>query len=64
MVACVVAQKVEWLKKACIAAALLLPAVAAIHGIVLAALHNNGELQQLGVCAAITGMATHYCRCR
>ena len=29
--------------KACLAAALLFPAVAAIHGIVLAAVHVNGE---------------------
>lgn len=34
----------KWLVRACLAAALLFPAVAAIHGIVLAALHVNGKL--------------------
>lgn len=42
--ACVLARKVEWLRNACLAAALLFPAVAAIHGIVLAALHVNGAV--------------------
>lgn len=37
--ACVFAQKIVWLRKACVAAALLFPAVAALHGIVLAAVH-------------------------
>ncbi|KAM0807066.1 hypothetical protein AB5N19_07405 [Seiridium cardinale] len=41
VLACLLARKVEWLKKACLAAALLLPAVAAIHGIVLAIVHTN-----------------------
>ena len=41
--ACVVARKTEWLRKACLAAALLLPAIAALHGIVLAALHRDGK---------------------
>jgi len=36
---CVVARKADWLRGACLAAALLFPVVAAIHGIVLAALH-------------------------
>ncbi|KAL8377670.1 hypothetical protein RB595_008388 [Gaeumannomyces hyphopodioides] len=36
---CVFARKAEWLRNACIAAALLLPAVAALHGIVLATMH-------------------------
>ena len=40
---CVFARKEEWLRGACLAAALLFPAVAAIHGIVLAAVHVNGE---------------------
>jgi hypothetical protein len=40
--ACVFARKAEWLRNACLAAALLFPAVAAIHGIVLAAVHVNG----------------------
>jgi len=31
------------IKKACLAAALVFPAVAAIHGIVLAALHRDGK---------------------
>ena len=42
--ACVLARKAEWLRNACLAAALLFPAVAAIHGVVLAALHVDGEL--------------------
>ena len=40
---CVFARKEEWLRGACLAAALLFPHVAAIHGIVLAAVHANGE---------------------
>jgi hypothetical protein len=40
---CVLARKAVWLKKACLAAALLFPAVAAIHGIVLAAVPTPGE---------------------
>jgi len=43
MVACVLARKEEWIRNSCLAAVLLFPAVAAIHGIVLAALHRNGE---------------------
>ncbi|KAK1246591.1 hypothetical protein MKX08_000393 [Trichoderma sp. CBMAI-0020] len=39
--ACVFARKAEWIKNACLAAALLFPAVAAVHGIVLAALHRD-----------------------
>ena len=42
--ACVFARKTEWLRNACLAAALLFPAVAAIHGIVLASLHVNGAV--------------------
>ncbi len=41
--ACVLAQNTEWLRNACLAAALLFPAIAAIHGIVLAALHNDSK---------------------
>ncbi|KAH9843311.1 transferase family III protein, partial [Teratosphaeria destructans] len=41
IVACIFARKTEWLRNACLAAALLLPAVAAIHGIVLAAAHAD-----------------------
>ncbi|KAI1356032.1 hypothetical protein F5Y01DRAFT_310219 [Xylaria sp. FL0043] len=36
---CVLARKTDWLRNACLAAALLLPAVAAIHAVVLAAVH-------------------------
>ncbi|KAL7923709.1 hypothetical protein ACQKWADRAFT_289103 [Trichoderma austrokoningii] len=39
--ACVFARRAEWIKNACLAAALLFPAVAAVHGIVLAALHRD-----------------------
>jgi hypothetical protein len=42
--ACVLARKSEWLRNACLAAALILPAIAAIHAIVLAALHVDGML--------------------
>ncbi|POR36413.1 Uncharacterized protein TPAR_03390 [Tolypocladium paradoxum] len=37
--ACVLARKVTWIQNACLAGALILPAVAAIHGIFLAVLH-------------------------
>jgi len=43
VVASVLGRQTDWLKDACLAAALLLPAVAAIHAIVLAALHVDGE---------------------
>ncbi|QDS76397.1 hypothetical protein FKW77_003801 [Venturia effusa] len=42
--ACVVGRKSKVLMNACLAAALLFPAVAAIHGIVLAALHVDGAV--------------------
>ncbi|EFX06539.1 hypothetical protein CMQ_6860 [Grosmannia clavigera kw1407] len=42
--ACVLARKEIWIRNACLAAALLFPAVAAIHGIVLAALHNDAAV--------------------
>ncbi|UNI23944.1 hypothetical protein JDV02_009732 [Purpureocillium takamizusanense] len=42
--ACVLAQKSVWIRNACLAAALLLPAVAAVHAIVLAALHVDGAV--------------------
>ncbi|EKV19577.1 Transcription factor [Penicillium digitatum] len=42
--ACVVARKVEWIRNACLAAVLLFPAVAALHGIVLAVLHVDGAV--------------------
>ncbi|KAB8299060.1 hypothetical protein EYC80_001185 [Monilinia laxa] len=42
--ACVFLRKQQWLKEACLAAALLFPAVAALHGIVLAAVHVNGAV--------------------
>ncbi|KAF2248321.1 hypothetical protein BU26DRAFT_331408 [Trematosphaeria pertusa] len=42
--ACVFARKREWLRNACLAAALVFPAVAAIHGIVLASIHVNGAV--------------------
>lgn len=43
MAACVLARKEEWIRNACLAAVLLFPAVAALHGIVLATLHVPGE---------------------
>ncbi|KAH7026597.1 uncharacterized protein B0I36DRAFT_330982 [Microdochium trichocladiopsis] len=42
--ACVLARKSEWLRNACLAAALIFPAVAALHGITLAALHVDGAV--------------------
>ncbi|KAI1483357.1 hypothetical protein F4774DRAFT_160074 [Daldinia eschscholtzii] len=42
--ACVFARKAEWLRNACLAAALVFPAVAAIHGIVLAAVHVDNAV--------------------
>ncbi|ATZ50830.1 hypothetical protein BCIN_06g03090 [Botrytis cinerea B05.10] len=42
--ACVFLRKQQWLKEACLAAALLFPAVAALHGIVLAAVHVDGAV--------------------
>lgn len=41
--ACVFARRTEWIRNACLAAVLLFPAVAALHGIALAALHRNGK---------------------
>ena len=43
MAACIFARRTEWIKSACLAAALLLPAVAALHAIVLATLHRDGR---------------------
>ncbi|KFY27856.1 hypothetical protein V493_03263 [Pseudogymnoascus sp. VKM F-4281 (FW-2241)] len=42
--ACVFARNVLWLRKACLAATLLFPAVAALHGIVLAAVPTDGGI--------------------
>ncbi|KAL4808026.1 hypothetical protein BDV18DRAFT_95392 [Aspergillus unguis] len=42
--ACVFARKEEWLRNACLAGALLFPAVAAVHGIVLASIHIDGAI--------------------
>ncbi|PGG98380.1 hypothetical protein AJ79_08888 [Helicocarpus griseus UAMH5409] len=42
--ACIFARKMDWLRNACLAAVLLFPAVAAFHGIVLAALNLHGAV--------------------
>ncbi|KAK6815691.1 hypothetical protein PG987_016457 [Apiospora arundinis] len=42
--ACILARKTEWLRNACLAAGLLFPAIAAFHGIVLAAMHIDGAV--------------------
>ncbi|CAG8977497.1 hypothetical protein HYALB_00009331 [Hymenoscyphus albidus] len=42
--ACVFARKAEWLRSACLAAALLFPTVAALHAIVLASVHVDGAV--------------------
>ncbi|KAI4724122.1 hypothetical protein E4T49_08147 [Aureobasidium sp. EXF-10728] len=62
VVLCVFGKKADWIKNACLAAVLLFPAVAALHGITLAALHVNGavdmdiygafQLCSLGILAA------------
>ncbi|KAI0388867.1 hypothetical protein F5Y17DRAFT_171942 [Xylariaceae sp. FL0594] len=44
VVTCVLARRTEWLRNACLAAALLLPAVAAIHAVVLAAVHIDNAV--------------------
>jgi hypothetical protein len=40
---CLVKNKSELLKQVCLATALIFPAVAAIHAVILAALHNDGR---------------------
>jgi hypothetical protein len=47
VVLCVFGKKADWIKNACLAAVLLFPAVAALHGITLAALHVDGELEAI-----------------
>ncbi|RYP30302.1 hypothetical protein DL767_006336 [Monosporascus sp. MG133] len=42
--ACVFAPKQKWLRDPCLAAALVLPAIAAVHSIVLAAVHVDGAV--------------------
>ncbi|KAI0436470.1 hypothetical protein F4803DRAFT_572369 [Xylaria telfairii] len=44
VITCVLARRKEWLRNACLAAALLLPAVAAIHAVVLAAVHTDAAV--------------------
>ncbi|KAG9383175.1 hypothetical protein A1F94_007096 [Pyrenophora tritici-repentis] len=41
--ACVAFRKAEWLRNTCLAAVLILPAVSALQGIVLASAHTNGQ---------------------
>lgn len=45
--ACVFAPKQKWLRHPCLAAALALPAVAAIHSVVLASTHVEGILTNI-----------------
>jgi hypothetical protein len=40
--ACVTFRKAEWLRNTCLAAVLVLPAISALQGIVLASAHTNG----------------------
>ena len=42
--ACVFAPEKKWLRDPCLAAALVLPAVAAVHSIILASVHVNGKI--------------------
>ncbi|KAH3977655.1 hypothetical protein HBH70_106560 [Parastagonospora nodorum] len=44
VITCIFARKAEWLRGALLAAALVLPSVAAIHAIVLASTHVNGAV--------------------
>jgi hypothetical protein len=44
---CIFARRHEWLRGACLAAALLLPAIASIHAIVLASYSDSGECHLL-----------------
>ncbi|KAF2820648.1 hypothetical protein CC86DRAFT_304548 [Ophiobolus disseminans] len=44
VITCIFARKADWLRNACLAAALVFPAVAAIHGLVLASTHVNGAV--------------------
>ncbi|KAF6840394.1 hypothetical protein CMUS01_03931 [Colletotrichum musicola] len=39
VVTCVIARKAKWMRAVCLAGALLVPAVAAVHGIILASMH-------------------------
>lgn len=61
--ACVLGRGSAWLRSACLAAALLLPAVAALHGIVLAAIHVDGkadpERAEEGIIIQITKGLNH-----
>lgn len=41
--ACVFARKQEWLRKVCLIATLVFPAIAAVHSIALAVLHDDGK---------------------
>lgn len=56
--ACVVARKVEWIRNACLAAVLLFPAIAALHAIVLAAVHVDGEYIQSPIFDRELGLVT------
>ncbi|KAF1831297.1 hypothetical protein BDW02DRAFT_582165 [Decorospora gaudefroyi] len=49
--ACVTFRKAEWLRNTCLAAVLILPAISALHGIMLASVHTNGvvDLDIFGV---------------
>ena len=42
---CVFLRKHEWLRNACLAAALVVPSISALHGIVLTSYHVNGQFQ-------------------
>jgi hypothetical protein len=55
--------RLEWLRKACLAGALLFPAVAALHGIVLAAVHLDGEFSTPDTCLTIDNPVSRCCRC-
>lgn len=45
--ACVFARKSDWLRNACVGLALLVPVIAALHGVVLAAVHVDGAVSTI-----------------
>jgi hypothetical protein len=61
----ILGRKKLWLRHACLAVALVFPAVAAIHGIVLASTHVNGQYSALnGNRVVIQNRCTNPYRCR
>jgi hypothetical protein len=55
--ACIIGRRVEWLRNAALAVALVFPAVAALHGLVLAAVHVNGSFTSRIPSTIVSAMA-------